>query len=72
MSTLTLHLPEREAAVLKQLAEEQGMTQTAILRQALRVYQLVHDRAQKGQQLAFTKDGVLVPVVLVGLLPPGI
>jgi predicted transcriptional regulator len=67
MSTLTLNLPPREADVLEELAAEQNMSKTAVMRQALRLYQMVHVRAKKGEQLAFTKDGKLVPVVVVGL-----
>ena len=30
---------------------------------------MVHQRAQDGQQLAFTKDGKVVPMHIVGLIP---
>lgn len=39
--TMTLNMPQGEAAVLTQLAFEKGMTKTAVLRQALRIYQLI-------------------------------
>jgi predicted transcriptional regulator len=67
MSTLTLNLPQREADVLEELAAEQAMSKTAVMRQALRLYQMVHVRAKEGEQLAFTKEGKLVPVVVIGL-----
>jgi predicted transcriptional regulator len=66
-STLPLVLDGRHRAALKQLADEQDMSESAVMRQALRLYQMVHNRAKQGQQLAFTKNGVLVPVVVVGL-----
>ena len=70
MSTMTLNLSERENAALEEICAEQDMSKTAVLRQALRLYQMVHVRQKQGQQLAFTKDGVLVPVVLVSMLLP--
>jgi hypothetical protein len=41
ISTVTLNLPENENAVLEELAAAKGMSKTAVLRQALRLYQLV-------------------------------
>lgn len=66
MSTLTLNLDERHMAALDALATEQDMSKTGVMRQALRLYQLVHERAKDGQQLAFTKDGRTVVVELIG------
>lgn len=65
--SVTLQLDDRHAAALEQLATDQDMTKALVLRQALRLYQMVYVRAKNGEQLAFTKDGVLVPVVIVGL-----
>jgi len=70
MPSLTFNHSEMESRVLKQMAEEQDMSQTAVLRQALRLYQMVHERTKQGQQLAFTKDGVVVPLVVVSMLMP--
>ena len=39
--TMTITLTEAEMQVLKQLAEKQELTPTGVLRQALRLYQLV-------------------------------
>lgn len=69
MPTLTLNLDERHDEALTKLAAETDMSKTAVLRQALRLYQMVHQRAQDGQQLAFTKDGKVVPMHIVGLIP---
>lgn len=69
MPTLTLNLDERHDAVLEALAAEQDMSKTAVLRQALRLYQLVHERAKKGQDMAFVKDGQIVPLIMPSMLP---
>lgn len=66
--TFTISMDTRHHAVLEALAAEQGMSKSALLRQALRLYQMVHDRAKQGQQLAFrNQDGSYVPQVVVGL-----
>lgn len=41
MATVTLNLPDAENDVLEKLAEAKGMSKTAVLRQAIRLYQLV-------------------------------
>lgn len=66
--TLTLNLPDREAQVLSDLADHHDMSKTAVLRQALRLYQLVHHRLQSGETLSFSGDQQrLVEFVGVGL-----
>jgi predicted transcriptional regulator len=67
MSTMTLNLDDKHMVALDELATAQDMTKTQIIRQALRLYQHVHQRYAKGEEMAFTKDGVIVPVVIVGL-----
>jgi predicted transcriptional regulator len=68
MSTLTLNLDERHMAALDALAVEQDMSKTGVMRQALRLYQMVHQRAKDGHQLAFVdRNGKLVRQVVVGL-----
>ncbi len=64
--TIALRLDTRHNAVLEGLADEQGMTKEQVMRQALRIYQMIHTRAKEGKALAFTKDGVVMPEV-VGL-----
>ncbi len=56
MKTLTLNLPEREMAVLTELAERKGMSKTAVMRQALKLYQLVELRLAKGGRLVFSDE----------------
>lgn len=68
MTTVPVVLDDRHLGVLDELAKEQEMTRSALMRQALRLYQMVHDRAKKGQTLAFRNaDGGFTPVVIVGL-----
>lgn len=67
MKSLTLELDDRHAAALESLAAEMDMSKAAVLRQSLRLYQMVHLRLQQGEELAFTKNGVVVPQVVVGL-----
>lgn len=56
MATLTLNLSEQEMAALNKLAEDDGISKTAVLRQALRLYQLVKHRIRAGEQLYFSGD----------------
>ena len=67
MSTMTLNLDDRYMAALEALADQHAMTKTQVIRQALRLYQAVCSSCAYGEELAFTKDGVVVPVVIVGL-----
>lgn len=54
--TMTLNLSEREMAVLDGLAAESEMSKTAVMRQALRLYQLVRVRAKAGERVFFEGD----------------
>jgi predicted transcriptional regulator len=76
MSTLTLNLDDRHDQALTRLAVETDMSKTGVLRQALRLYQLVHERAKDGQQMAFVKDGKVIPMITPSLmlmpLPAGV
>jgi predicted transcriptional regulator len=53
---MTLNLSEREMAALDQLATEMDMSKTAVMRQALRLYQLVHERIKAGETMTFSGD----------------
>lgn len=48
---MTLQLSEREMNVLQELAESRGLSKTALLRQALRLYQSITDRLRTGEKL---------------------
>lgn len=54
--TMTLNLSEREMAVLEALAAEKEMSKTAVMRQALRLYQLVNVRLNAGERMMFSGD----------------
>jgi len=58
--TYTINLPEEEANVLVQLAEQKGMSKTAIMRQALKLYQLV-SAADSAEIVLDGERKVLVP-----------
>ena len=51
--TLTLNLTEAEMKALESLAQQKDLTKTAILRQALRLYQLADARWAEGGKLFF-------------------
>lgn len=69
---MTVNLDDRHMTVLEEMAKENDMSKTALLRQAIRLYQLVHERAKKGEQMAFTKDGVVVPLIVLSMLSPDV
>jgi predicted transcriptional regulator len=54
--TMTLNLTEPEMKVLEQLAERKELSKTAVLRQALRLYQMVAIRVDKGEKLYFEDE----------------
>lgn len=51
--TMTLNLTEAEMTALEELSAEKEMSKTAILRQALRLYQLITVRINTGEKLFF-------------------
>lgn len=55
-ATMTLNLTDREMAALESLAGSKGMSKTQIMRQALRLYQLVCVRTDAGERLFFEGD----------------
>lgn len=48
---LVLNLSEREMSALDDLAERKGQTKSAVLRQALRLYESLDARVSKGARL---------------------
>lgn len=54
--TMTLNLTEAEMAVLEDLCTRKDLSKTAVLRQALRLYQVVDARLQKGEKLIFEDE----------------
>ncbi|MDP8989894.1 MAG: transcriptional regulator [Acidobacteriota bacterium] len=51
--TMTLNLTEQEMQVLDALSTQKDLSKTAILRQALKLYQLVDVRLAEGGKLFF-------------------
>ena len=55
-ATMTLNISVAEMRALEKLAEEHDMSKTAVLRQALRLYQYLHERAKTGETLILSGD----------------
>ena len=53
--TMTLNLNEKEMDNLEVLSAEKGLSKTQLMRQALRLYQSVSDRLERGDKL-FIED----------------
>jgi predicted transcriptional regulator len=54
--TMTLNLTDAEMAVLEELSEKKDLSKTAVLRQALRLYQMVNVRIDRGEKLFFEDE----------------
>lgn len=54
--TMTLNLTEAEMRVLEELSARKDLSKTALLRQALRMYQVVDARLEKGDKLFFEDE----------------
>ena len=54
--TMTLNLTDAEMAVLEELCVRKDLSKTALLRQALRLYQVVEARIEKGEKLFFEDE----------------
>lgn len=55
--TMTLNLTDEEMKALDALSSRYDMSKTAIIRKALRMYQVIDTRLQKGEKL-FMEDEV--------------
>lgn len=54
--TMTLNLTEAEMNALDELSAAKDISKTAVLRQALRLYQMVEVRIARGEKLFFEHD----------------
>ena len=54
--TMTLNLTDREMQVLDDLCAKKGLNKTALMRQALRLYQAVDSRLEQGEKLMFENE----------------
>ncbi|BBL77504.1 ribbon-helix-helix protein, CopG family [Methylomagnum ishizawai] len=55
--TMTLNLTDAEMRALEEMCVKKDLSKTAVLRQALRLYQMVEARIEKGDKLFFEDDG---------------
>jgi predicted transcriptional regulator len=54
--TMTLNLTDAEMSVLEELCDKKDMSKTAVLRQALRLYQAVENRVDGVTKLFFENE----------------
>jgi len=54
--TMTLNLTEAEMTALEELSDKKDLSKTVLLRQALRLYQRVEERLEKGDKLFFEDE----------------
>lgn len=54
--TMTLNLTEAEMGALEELAQRKDLSKTALIRQALRLYQLIDARTARGERLVFENE----------------
>ncbi|MEH6478359.1 MAG: ribbon-helix-helix protein, CopG family [Sneathiella sp.] len=54
--TMTLNLTEAEMAALEELCEKKDLSKTVLLRQALRLYQKIEERIERGDKLFFEDE----------------
>jgi hypothetical protein len=54
--TMTLNLTESEMQVLEDLAKKKELTKTALIRQAIRLFQMVEARLAAGEKLIFEDE----------------
>ena len=54
--TMTLNMTEAEMQVLAVLSEKKDLSKSALLRQALRMYQVIEARLENGDKLFFERE----------------
>ncbi len=54
--TMTLNLTDAEMRVLEDLAKKKDLTKTAVVRQAIRLYQMIEARVSAGEKLVFEDE----------------
>ncbi|WP_289298069.1 transcriptional regulator [uncultured Reyranella sp.] len=54
--TMTLNLTDAEMTVLEELCAKKDLNKTAVLRQALRLYQLIDVRLERGEKVFVEND----------------
>jgi len=64
---MTLMLSDKEMTLLDQLAASRGMSKTALVRQALRLYQSVTERLENGDKVFVERPSTLEKTELMML-----
>ncbi|MGO9269265.1 MAG: ribbon-helix-helix protein, CopG family [Terriglobia bacterium] len=54
--TMTLNLTQAEMSALEELSGQKELSKTALIRQAIRLYQLVDARLARGEKLLFEDE----------------
>ncbi len=54
--TMTLNLTDAEMDVLEELARKKDLSKTLVIRQALRLYQMIDVRFDRGEKLYFEDE----------------
>lgn len=54
--TMTLNLTEAEMGALEDLAKKKDLTKTAVVRQAIRLYQMIEARMAAGEKVVFEDE----------------
>jgi predicted transcriptional regulator len=54
--TMTLNLSDEEMAALEELSSRKDITKTAVIRQALRLYQVIDAKLLAGEKLIFEDE----------------
>lgn len=54
--TMTLNLSDEEMAVIEELSIRKEITKTAVIRQALRLYQVIDTKLLTGEKLIFEDE----------------
>jgi len=54
--TMTLNLTDAEMRVLDDLSVRKDLSKTSVVRQALRLYQMIEVRLERGDKLLFEND----------------
>ncbi len=54
--TMTLNLTETEMSVLEALSAKKDLSKTGLMRQALRLYQMIDIRVERGGKLYFENE----------------
>ena len=54
--SMTLNLTDAEMAALDELAQKKELSKTAVIRQAIRLYQMLDARMAKGEKLFFEDE----------------